>query len=446
MSVQKNRKFKPVIFLLFGFFYIVAILLILYGGFVWMTSQGNRDQVDKAKKIITNAAIGLVIIFVSFSIAQVVVGVIMSATGVGGGHQCNPVVLMEDVNVDLDGCLWKHQCLLVGGAQVWGPVFKDNPFCGPVPLQCKSENITPLNGSVLPIKNVVVRAYFNQNVKDTTVKPESIVIKLNGGAAAGAVCVNDWDCASDECVAGACLGGEVRGEYTTIGSRVEFKPYRICLTAPTRRCFSDNKQYGVQVVDGVDNLFCSNGQDVDCTIAGSVCASSFTTGTLVDTTGPEIKNLVGQVCENSNTLQVDVRDDSQVSTINYYGDGNPVKSLSGAFGALNTWEQVPMGAWNPAASGYAVNSIATMRAEAKDADDNSNSTIVPFKVRAQHCCNGVLDTADGESGVDCGGADCDACGLGPPVIDYVSPALNAGDNDPAVPASYNNDQPHGNQG
>src|SRR3989338_5263693 len=181
MSVQKNRKFKPVIFLLFGFFVgaifvlgasvaygqlnssvtsgfnyaqgtglgttdlrtvaftivnvilgflsIVAILLILYGGFVWMTSQGNRDQVDKEKKIITNAAIGLVIIFLSFSIAQFVFGVLMRATGVGGGNQCNPVGLMEDVNVDLDGCLWKHQCLLVGGAQVWGPVFKDNPFC-----------------------------------------------------------------------------------------------------------------------------------------------------------------------------------------------------------------------------------------------------------------------------------------------------------------------------
>ena len=52
-----------------GFVGILLILLILYGGFMWMTSAGNEDRVSKAKKIIVNATIGITIVFVSYAIA-----------------------------------------------------------------------------------------------------------------------------------------------------------------------------------------------------------------------------------------------------------------------------------------------------------------------------------------------------------------------------------------
>ena len=33
---------------------VIAVVIVLYGGFVWMTAQGDPDKVDKAKKILLN--------------------------------------------------------------------------------------------------------------------------------------------------------------------------------------------------------------------------------------------------------------------------------------------------------------------------------------------------------------------------------------------------------
>lgn len=53
-----------------GFLGILATLTILYGGFVWMTSNGNAEKVDRAKRILINGFIGLVIILSSYAIAR----------------------------------------------------------------------------------------------------------------------------------------------------------------------------------------------------------------------------------------------------------------------------------------------------------------------------------------------------------------------------------------
>lgn len=51
----------------------IAVLLFLYGGFKWFTSQGNSDQIDSAKKIMGSAVVGLAIIFASYAAAQFVI-------------------------------------------------------------------------------------------------------------------------------------------------------------------------------------------------------------------------------------------------------------------------------------------------------------------------------------------------------------------------------------
>src|SRR3989338_4000496 len=66
---------------LFGFLGIIAIIIMLYGGFVWFTAAGNEENVGKAKKIITAGIIGLVIIFISYAIATFVIGQLILATG-----------------------------------------------------------------------------------------------------------------------------------------------------------------------------------------------------------------------------------------------------------------------------------------------------------------------------------------------------------------------------
>ena len=51
-----------------GLLGIVALVLILYGGFVWMTAAGDEEKISQAKKILVNAVIGLAIILSAYSI------------------------------------------------------------------------------------------------------------------------------------------------------------------------------------------------------------------------------------------------------------------------------------------------------------------------------------------------------------------------------------------
>ena len=61
-----------VINIILGFLGIVAVVIILLGGFKWMTAGGNEDKVGEARKLITAGIIGLIIILASFAIASFV--------------------------------------------------------------------------------------------------------------------------------------------------------------------------------------------------------------------------------------------------------------------------------------------------------------------------------------------------------------------------------------
>ncbi|MFA5128279.1 MAG: LamG-like jellyroll fold domain-containing protein [Patescibacteria group bacterium] len=70
-----------------GLLGIVALVLILYGGFVWMTAGGDEEKIQKAKKILVNAVIGLIIILSAYAIASFVINTLVKATGGGNGDE-----------------------------------------------------------------------------------------------------------------------------------------------------------------------------------------------------------------------------------------------------------------------------------------------------------------------------------------------------------------------
>ncbi|MCG2701081.1 pilin [Candidatus Parcubacteria bacterium] len=49
---------------------IIFLVLIMLAGYKWMTSQGNQEKVDEAKKEITRAIIGLIIIMAAYAITS----------------------------------------------------------------------------------------------------------------------------------------------------------------------------------------------------------------------------------------------------------------------------------------------------------------------------------------------------------------------------------------
>jgi len=52
---------------------IVFTILTIYAGFLWMTAQGNEEQIGKAKKMLTNAVIGMVIVGAAYAISSFVI-------------------------------------------------------------------------------------------------------------------------------------------------------------------------------------------------------------------------------------------------------------------------------------------------------------------------------------------------------------------------------------
>lgn len=72
---------QGIISVLLGFLGILAVLLVLWGGFIWMTAAGDDAKIDKAKKLIVSGIIGIVIIFSAWAIANFVITQLANATG-----------------------------------------------------------------------------------------------------------------------------------------------------------------------------------------------------------------------------------------------------------------------------------------------------------------------------------------------------------------------------
>ena len=55
----------------------IAIVLIVYAGFLWMTAGGNEESLTKAKDLLLNAVIGLAIILTAYSITRFVLNALI---------------------------------------------------------------------------------------------------------------------------------------------------------------------------------------------------------------------------------------------------------------------------------------------------------------------------------------------------------------------------------
>ncbi len=64
---------------------IVFFILILYAGFTWMTARGDSSKIDRAKGIIEDAVIGMLLVSAAYAIANFMFGTI------AGGGKCAAV-------------------------------------------------------------------------------------------------------------------------------------------------------------------------------------------------------------------------------------------------------------------------------------------------------------------------------------------------------------------
>ncbi len=61
---------------------LVAIVMVLIGGFKWMTSGGNEEKVGEAKKLLGAGIVGLVIIMLAYALTAFVINNMNKAANV----------------------------------------------------------------------------------------------------------------------------------------------------------------------------------------------------------------------------------------------------------------------------------------------------------------------------------------------------------------------------
>jgi magnesium-transporting ATPase (P-type) len=58
----------------------IFLVVVIYGGFTWMTAGGSTEKVQKAGSLIRNGVIGILIIFVSYALTLFIFDVLLQAS------------------------------------------------------------------------------------------------------------------------------------------------------------------------------------------------------------------------------------------------------------------------------------------------------------------------------------------------------------------------------
>ena len=64
-----------------GFIGIIAVIIVIWAGFKWMTSGGKDEKVADAKKTLLSLIIGLAIVLSAYSIINFAIKALTQATG-----------------------------------------------------------------------------------------------------------------------------------------------------------------------------------------------------------------------------------------------------------------------------------------------------------------------------------------------------------------------------
>ena len=80
-NINLIESIANIVDILLGFLGVIAVLLVLWGGFKWMTAAGDEQQITEAKKLLGGGVIGLIIILAAYAISSFVVSNLINATG-----------------------------------------------------------------------------------------------------------------------------------------------------------------------------------------------------------------------------------------------------------------------------------------------------------------------------------------------------------------------------
>ena len=378
-----------------GLLGIIAVSLLIYGGFIYMTSQGNEEKISQARKIMINSAIGLAIIMSAFAITRFVMNRLSEATGL------NDVIAERDARNRDNNCPGIGLCNGGGGNDVDACLAAGGHFV--------VKSLSP-NSEATGMTNTVVRAVFSNPLVVDLIPAEAVVVRRGDDV----IPVHQAQVIDNHVIellfqdnTGACEVGRSEnevsclseGEYTievTEGLRDaagrELVVQNDCGDFPRIASFTNNND----AIDNINPAF-ENGIQIDGELAanhdvqGMILRKGQRYPVTVDITDRQDER--GGVSFTSFSVErVDLGPDDAPDTFSYY-TGPTVQD--GTDDPLAFFYNLNLGRNMPVPSRY------TMTMLARDIDGNTQQTQASFILVGDQCQNGIQD--EGEVGVDIGG-------------------------------------------
>jgi len=219
-SSDPRMVFGRIINIALGFLGVIALGLILYAGFLWMTSGGEEEKIRRAKKTLISATIGLLIIFSSWAITSFLLQKLggTSNTYPGGGICISGEVIacgcggsMACINGQWSGCVGSD-C----GGGTFGPYSCDSstlPGCQANDNICSPQNYCAADCTCKPRGN--------------SGDPCDADLSNNTCDANNNLCSQFLTCDTETCL---CFGPPVITGFSPIGGFCEENPNKFCIT------------------------------------------------------------------------------------------------------------------------------------------------------------------------------------------------------------------------
>lgn len=206
-----------------GFLGIVAIGIVLYAGFLWMSSNGEEEKVTRAKQILKAGAIGLLIILSAWTIVTFVISKISGSTNGGGGIDPDKTYCLEG-EASPCGCGGVATCI---NGRLGSCIGSNDEDCVNPPASCDASNLSGCQAS----DQICADGYFCDT--NCSCQPEAALGESCDGDPSNQTCDADNNkcgayltCDADTCL---CAGSPVITAVSPAGGFCSSDVNRACL-------------------------------------------------------------------------------------------------------------------------------------------------------------------------------------------------------------------------